>query len=194
VQDFFALGTCYLQMELLTRHMHYYSNLDEAQLERESLAAAEAAIAGDLETARTHLKAAFECLLEARERFYPVDCYIIDLCLLIPRLAEEQREPLLKMLAEGKPVNLLATAKEFQEIHDKSPEISAALREGWEAGRLNLIGGDWEDAPLPMLPINAVLWQFAEGQRAYQRLFGRVPKCWGRRRYGLSTQLPQVLT
>ncbi len=194
VADFLALGTCYLHVELLTRHMHYYSNLDEAQLERESLLAAEAAIAGDLETARTHLKTAFECLLEARERFYPVECYIVDLCLLIPRLAEEQREPLLKMLAAEKPVNLLATAAEFQEIDEKSPEITAAICQAWEAGRLNLVGGEWEDAPLPMLPINAVLWQFAEGQRAYQKLFSRLPKCWGRRRFGLSTQLPQVLT
>ena len=192
--DFLALGTCYLQMELLTRHMHYYSNLDEVQLERESLAAAEAAIAGDLESARNHLRAAFESLLEARERFYPVECYLIDLCLLIPRIAEEQREPLLKMVAAEKPVNLLATAEEFQEIHDKSPETTAAIREAWDAGRVNLLGGEWEDAPLPLMPVGAVLWQFAEGRRAYQRLFGRVPTCWGRRRYGLSTQLPQILT
>ncbi len=192
--DFLALGTCYLQMELLTRHMHYYSNLDEVQLERESLAAAEAAIAGDLDTARNHLRGAFESLLEARERFYPVECYLIDLCLLIPRIAEEQREPLLKMAAAEKPVNLVATAEELQEIHDKSPETIAALREAWDAGRLNVVGGEWEDAPFPLMPIGAVLWQFAEGQRAYRRLFGRTPSCWGRRRYGLSTLLPGVLT
>lgn len=194
VGDFLALGTCHLLLELLTRRMHYYSNLDEVQLERETLKAAIATVQGDLDTARTHLKTAFECLLEARERFYPVDCYIIDLCLLIPRLAQEQSDPLLKLLAGEKPVNLISTAKDYQQIHDKSPDITLAIREAWDAGRVNLIGGEWEDAPLPLLPINAVLWQFAEGRRAYQHLFGRVPRCWGRKRYGLSTQLPQVLT
>lgn len=193
VQDFFALGTCYLQMELLTRHMHYYSNLDEVQLETHALAAAESAINGDLDSARDHLRSAFEALLEARERFYPVESYLVDLCLLIPRIAEEQRDSLMKMIGSEKPVNLLATAVEFQEIHEKSPETSTAIREAWDAGRLNLVGGEWDDAPLPMMPINAVIWQFAEGHRRYRELFGRVPKCWGRRRYGLSTQLPQVL-
>lgn len=192
--DFLALGTCSLQMELLTRHMHYYSNLDEVQLENETLAAAEAAINGDLETARNHLRTAFESLLEARERFYPVECYLVDLCLVIPRIAEEQREPLMKMIQSGQPVNLLATAEEYQEIAEKSPEVTSAIREAWDAGRLNLLGGEWDDAPFPMMPINAVLWQFAEGRRAYQRLFGKAPKCWGRRRYGLSAQLPQVLS
>ena len=194
VKDFLALGSCYLQVELLTRHMHYYSNLDEVQLERETLAAAEAAVNGDLETARNHLRSAFECLLEARERFYPVECYLIDLCLVIPRLAEEQREPLMKGLAEEKPLNILASAADLQEIHDKSPEITEAISTAWNADRLNLVGGEWDDAPFPLMPISAVLWQFAEGQRVYRRLFGRVPTCWGRRRYGLSTQLPQVLS
>ena len=30
-----------------------------------------------------------EKLTEAREKFYPVDCYLIDICLLIPRLADQ---------------------------------------------------------------------------------------------------------
>lgn len=191
--DFLALGFCYLQMELLTRQMHYYSNLDEVQLENQTLSAAEAAIQGDLEKAREHLRTAFESLLEARERFYPVECYLVDLCLLIPRIAEEQKPALEKMIGGERPVNILATAAELEEIQESSPEIISAIREAWDAGRLNLIGGEWDDGPFPIMPINSVLWQFAEGRRAYQKMFAKVPKCWGRRRYGLSTQLPQVL-
>ena len=70
--DFLALGSCYLQMELLTRHMHHFGNLDEVFLQREAVMAAESVIANDSETARTHLKSCFESLHEARERFYPV--------------------------------------------------------------------------------------------------------------------------
>ncbi len=194
VKDFLALGSCNLHMELLTRHMHYYSNLDEEQLECEALNAAQAAINGDLETARNHLKIAFEALLEARERFYPVESYFIDLCLLIPRIAEEHREHLEQLIQSEQPVNLLASALEFQEIQEKSPELIQSIREAWSNGKLNLVGGDWQEAPLPMMPISAVLWQFAEGRRVYQNLFGQAPKCWGRRRYGLSTALPQVLS
>ena len=38
--DFIALGHCYLQMELLTRQMRYFSELDEARLESNTLSAA----------------------------------------------------------------------------------------------------------------------------------------------------------
>ena len=34
VADFFALGACRLQLELLTRRMHHYSTTDDAQLRR----------------------------------------------------------------------------------------------------------------------------------------------------------------
>src|SRR6516165_288534 len=98
--DFLALGFCHLQIELLTRKMRHFSNLDEVHLQREAVAAAEAALAGDAETARTRLRACFESLAQARERFYPVDCYLIDLCLVIPRLADEH---LRRVLARGQP-------------------------------------------------------------------------------------------
>jgi alpha-mannosidase len=83
--DFLALGTCHLLLELLTRKMRHFSNLDEVHLQREVVGAAEAAVAGDAETARTRLQSCFDLLAESRERFYPVDCFLIDLCLLIPR-------------------------------------------------------------------------------------------------------------
>lgn len=45
--DFLALGYAKLQVELLTRQMRYASNLDEPALERLTLAAADAALAGN---------------------------------------------------------------------------------------------------------------------------------------------------
>ena len=87
VADFFALGACRLQLELLTRRMHHYSATDDAQLRRAAISAAEATIAGDVAAAKAGLQSGFEALTEMRERFYPVECYLLDLCLLIPRLA-----------------------------------------------------------------------------------------------------------
>ena len=34
VADFMAMGFCYLQLELLTRHMHHFSSMDEVHLQR----------------------------------------------------------------------------------------------------------------------------------------------------------------
>jgi alpha-mannosidase len=191
IADFLALGTCYLQIELLTRHMHHFSNLDEVHLQREALAAADAAVAHDSTAAKTHLRACFEILTEARERFYPVDCYLLDICLLIPRLADEHLE---RMLALLKPVNILVSGVDLEQIAAEKPHLIRELRDAWHRGTVNLIGGEKYETPVPLMPLNSVLWNFAEGRRLSHKLFGRTPKTWGKRRYGFATQLPQILS
>ena len=41
---------------------------------------------GDWAGAVNRLRAGFEVLTQARERFYPVDAYLIDICLLDPAM------------------------------------------------------------------------------------------------------------
>lgn len=188
--DFLALGFCYLQTELLARHMRHYSNLDEVHLQREAVAAAQAAVSGDENSARNHLRSCFEVLADARERFYPVDCYLIGLCLLIPRLADEHLTDLLNTL---NPANIMVTGQDVQEIAEKDPVIIEAIREAWERGTIDIIAGEWKESSLPLLPLQSVLWQFEKGRQTFQKLFGRRPKVWGRRRFGAVPQIPQIL-
>jgi alpha-mannosidase len=190
VADFLALGLCHLEIELLTRKMRHFSNLDEVHLQREAVAAAEAALAHDAETARTRLRACFEALAGARERFYPVDCYLIDLCLVIPRLADQHFR---NALAAKKPLSVLASAIDLEEIADKAPESSQALRDAIFEGVADLVCGDLCERPLPLLPLESVLWQLAEADRITNRLFSKHPVVWGRRRYGVFPLLPQIL-
>lgn len=188
--DFMALGSCYLQIELLTRKMRHFSNLDEVHLQREAVAAAEAALANDAETARTRLRACFDALAEARERFYPAECYLIDLCLIIPRLADDH---LRAALATGKPISVLASAADFKEIAASSAEALAALAESCRRGSASIVCGDLCERPLPLLPLSSVLWQLDEARRVTGGLFENPPTVWGRRRYGVFPQLPQIL-
>ncbi len=190
VADFFALGTSLLQIELLTRHMRHYSNLDEVHLQREAVAAADAALAHDAEAAHVHLKACFELLTEARERFYPIECYLLDLCLLIPRLADEHLE---RVLDGPTSANILMTAADLEEIATQKPALVARLRDRWNEGRVECIGGEYHENPAPLVPLSSLQWEFRHGRETFQRLLSRVPTTWGRRRYGLSTLLPQLL-
>jgi alpha-mannosidase len=64
VADFFALGYCFLQIQLLTRQMRYSSNLDEGHFFQQVLAAARAADTGDSETAGEKIAACFDLLAE----------------------------------------------------------------------------------------------------------------------------------
>jgi alpha-mannosidase len=189
VADFLAFGTAILLVDVLTRRMHYYSNLDGGPVRSEVVGAAEAALAGDAEQARRRLSRAFEALLEARERFFPVDAYLLDLCLVIPRLAEK----IPAGLSPLEPTTLLGTAADWEQIATERPELIDRLKLDWEARRLCLAGGEYREGPTSLLPVESVLWEFDRGLAAYRRVFGRTPKVWARRRYGFSTLLPQIL-
>jgi len=189
VADFLAFGSAYLQLDLLTRRMHYYSNLDSSPLRLDLIAAAEAAVAGNGDEARRRLKRSFELLLDARERFFPVDAYLIDLCLLIPRLADK----LSAALSPGEPTTVLATAADWQEIATEQPDVFAKIQQYVEQGQIGLAGGEYREGPTAFAPIESVLWEFDRGLKVYDKLFGRRPKVWARRRYGFSTLLPQIL-
>ena len=190
VADFLALGTAYLQMELLTRQMHYFSNLDEVHLHREAISAAEAAIANDSDTARTHLRNCFESLMEARERFYPVDCYLLDVCLVVPEHADEKLEA---VLDSGKPTNFMITGADLAQIADEKPHLIAKMREAWDNGAISILGGEYDECPTSLSPLGSAMWDFERGHRLFKKLFNRTPKTWARRRFGFTSQHPQLL-
>lgn len=190
VADFYSLGFCWLQVELLSRHMRNFSNVDEGRMHQRAVAAAKAAVANDVEATQTHLRGCFELLLEARERFYPVECYLIDLCLTFNDLAVER---LIEELGRDVPVSLLATATDIHALCEKSPGLQTALKSACDAQRACIVGGEERETPLPLLPLESVLHQFNRGHESWQEWIGRSPIVWGRRKYGLATPLPQLL-
>lgn len=190
VADFLALGFCHLQIELLTRKMRNFSSIDEAHLRREAVAAAEAAVAGENDRARAALKECFDILLGARERFYPVDCYLLDLCLLIPKLGGVELQ---QALSERQPLSLLLSGIDARDLARDFPESARQVASGVADGWLGLVGGDLNEAPLPLMGLNSIVWQMDESQRLFQQHLGAPARVWGRRRYGLFAQQPQLL-
>ena len=191
VADFYSLGFCWLQVELLTRHMRNFGNIDEARLQQKVVAAAKAALDNDRETTEAHLRGCFEVLLEAREKFYPVECYLIDLCLTAPDVATDK---LVSEAQRGVPWSLLTSATDLDAVCQKSPEAREALVAACEAGHVSILGGEDRETPLPLLPLESALHQFHRGRDHLKSLVGRTPIVWGRRKFGLTSQLPQLLT
>lgn len=190
VLDFLALGTAHWFLRDLTVGMGHADCLDRDNLTRETLAGARAWVAGDFNTARNRLRAAFELLTQARERFYPVDAYVVDVCLLDPAMpggvladALEARTPV-TFLASGRAV-------EAQAMHD--PANLARLREAIGEGWADVAGGAYDESDEPLRPIESILWQFRRGAEAYRDcLDGRNVETLARRRFGLYPLLPQV--
>jgi len=188
--DFLALGFVHLEIELLTRKMRHFTDFDEAYLQRETIAGAEAAVRGDATAAREKLRLCFELLHSAREKFYPVECYLIDLCLLIPRLADEYFS---KSLLSLKPLNVLVNGRDLDTIAAEHPAEMSHLREAVERGSATVVGGEQLELPLPLLPIGSVLWQLRRGREVYVKHLRHPSRFWGRRRFGVFPQLPQLL-
>lgn len=190
VADFLAFGTTWLLLHLLTQRMRSYSNIDEVTLQREMVSAAQAALHQDDTAARTRLRGCYEMLQEARERFYPVECFLLDLCLVTPDLVGDS---LRQLLQSATPVNLHATAGVWQEIVDKDQQWRELIRQGVSARTVELIGGDDQEVVNSALSLNDTLWHLRTGRKMFETLFEAVPRTWGRKRFGLGAHLPQLL-
>jgi alpha-mannosidase len=188
--DFLALGTACWWLRDLTTAMGHADGLDRESLTREVLGGASAWASGDTNTARNRLRAAFELLTQARERFYPVDSYLVDLCLLDPSTpAGTLAEP----LAARAPFTVLAPARAIANQANLDPEALAKLREAISEGWADVAGGAYAEADEPLLPLESVLWQFRRGGDVYrEHLDNRNVETVARRRFGLYPQLPQV--
>ena len=189
-RDFLALGTSRWLLRELTVAMGHVDALDHDSLTRELLAGAHAWQIGDWASAVNRLRAGFEVLTQARERFYPVDAYLIDLCLLDPAMpAGVLVDPLENPVA----ISFIAQAQaiEQQALHD--PQLMAALRKAISDGWADVVGGAYSEAEDPLLPLESVLWQFRQGIAIYHaHLDDRSVETYARRRFGLYPQLPQI--
>ncbi|MFH1919925.1 MAG: hypothetical protein ABIP48_08585, partial [Planctomycetota bacterium] len=209
--DFFALGFCHLQMEVLIRdagydmgndiqyygeqYYDYTGQFDRELLAKETIAAAGAAIEGDEKTARDHLGTALGRLTDAR-RGLPYtysaeeDPHLIDLTLVAPTTLGK---PLRDELAKDLPTNLLLSGATVEAMARREPATLAALKEALGRNAVALVGGELYEQALSMLAPEAIAEQFERGLASYRRHLDGRPTIFGRRRFGLSPVLPQIL-
>ena len=190
VADFLALGYCHLQVELLTRQMRYASNLDEIHFQNLAVAAATAAMEHDVDRARQKITACFDLLAEERDHYYSVDAYLLDMTMLVPGTLGSLLEQELEV---DLPVNLLLSAGLIQEMEAKHPRSLEMLKLGIEQSRVGLIGGVDSEVAWPLMPLERLLADMEKGAAIYQRQLGRKVTVFGRRRFGLTPVLPQLL-
>jgi alpha-mannosidase len=188
--DFLALGYAYLQVQLLTRQMRYSSSLDEVYFKGQAVEAAKSAAQGDEASARERLSSCFSLLAEERDRYYPVDAFLVDLTMLAdttlgPSLREE--------LASQSPRNLLFSAELLEQLVAREPASHQAMLAALESNRIGILGGEDRERRLPLLSLEDIRTALVAGRQVYEQHLERKPEIFGRRRFGLSPGLPQVL-
>ena len=188
--DFLAFGTVHSMLRDLTIAMEHSDSIDHESLSSEILAGAHQWRIGDWSGSVNQLRAAFERLLQARERFYPVDAYLIDLCLIDSSV----REGLITDLLERPvAVSFLMPAQAVENLAKLDPERLAALRQAINDGWADLAGGTYSETEVALLPLESMLWQFRHGAEIYRlHLDDRSVETYARRRFGLHTRVPQI--
>ena len=188
--DFLALGACYWWLRDLTMAMGHAETLDHDALTREVRSGARAWVGEDLNTSKNHLRAAFEQLTQARERFYPVDSYLVDICLIDPAMP---KGVLADPLDARTPVTFLAPAKAIEAQAERDPENLQRLREAIGEGWADVAGGAYAETEEPLLPIESIFWQLRHGGEVYrEHLDQRNVETLARRRFALYPLLPQI--
>jgi len=195
VADFLALGFSHFVTETITVSIRYMNSLDESAFERELLAAAMAACCGDGEEARTRLQSAFDLLHTAREYYYPADSHLLDLTLVAPTtLGSSLRAQLSDSGADGAaPCNLLISAQVLQQMAAREPATLDALRHALQQGAASIVGGEFYELELPLLGPEAIRGQLEKGIAIYETHVSARPSVFGRRRFGMTPVLPQIL-
>src|SRR5512135_262055 len=145
--DFLALGSARWWLGDLTIAMRHVEGLDQESLTREVLTGAAVWRSGDRTAAVNRLRAAFELLTQARERFYPVDAYLIDICLIDPGRPGGVLDD---SLAARAPVTFLAPASAVEAQARRDPGRVAALREAIAEGWADVVGGAYDEADEPL--------------------------------------------
>ncbi len=188
--DFLALGATHWLLRDLASAMGHETAINRVALTREVLAGADAWQSCDRTTAVNRLRAAFEVLTQARERFYPVDAYFVDLCLVHSALAAGSFDAALDCHVA---VSFLAPAQSMEDQARCDPEGVQRLREAISDGWADVAGGPYAEVELSLLPLESILWQFRRGSEVYRaHLEERNVETFALRRFGLFTQLPQI--
>jgi alpha-mannosidase len=190
VGDFYALGYAFLMVQLLTRQMRYSSSLDDVYFKSQAVVAAQAIAAGDEAACRERLSACFSLLAEERDRYYPVDAYLLDLTILAETtLGVALRE----QLQSGNVSNLLLDGQLLERMESREPESLTMLAEAVRREQAGVLGGDDVARRSPLLSLEEIAAGLRCGSDAIQQRLGVRPSVYGRRRFGLSPALPQVL-
>mgnify|MGYP003948797217 CR=1 FL=1 len=191
VADFLALGYCHLQVELLTRQMRYASNLDEIHFQNLAVAAATAAVAGDHELSQQKLTACFDLLAEERDHYYSVEVFLIDITMVTEATSGARLQ---QELSTPTPTNCLLSAQDVQHLASQQTETFEALRQSLQEGQASIIGGEFSERALSLLSIESVWQELQRGRSVYQELLHQPVRIYGRQRFGLNANLPQVLS
>ena len=189
--DFRALGLGVLLAELLAQRMRTDADLTGSGFDAAIVAAARAATSGDEAAEQAALDEAFACLGTTRARYYPVECWLLDIVLLAGSTAEAA---IRRELTSPVPAAIVASGETIRHCAEQHPAAMTAMREAAASGQLEPCGGRDREVPLDSCLPEQLRASFVAGREAWREHLGRTPVCYAAVTGGSSAILPGLLT
>lgn len=188
--DFLALGMMHLLSEIMSHKLQFMSYLDTNGFADNILASLDAMDLGDADKAHRRMQDAWDQLIQSRQYYAPQDGYVFDLALLDRDFIPESFQA---ELDEGTPLNVLADGTVIRLMAEKYPAMLEALKKRLENKTLSLAGGEETETEFPLLTQEGILSRLLSGLAVYEKFLGRKPDFYGRRKFGLTPVLPNLL-
>lgn len=190
LSDFFALGYCYLQVQLMTRQLRYATHLDQAVFEDHLLQAAQAFQENNIDVAKQMLQSCFDQLGQERDHFYSHDTHIIEIILVAATTLGAKLDA---ELARPQPLNLLINGTLLEKLAEVNPSALLKIKERLKSGTLSLVGGSYSDLAHPLLDSDSIRRDLVRGQAIFQKLVEHQPTVFGRYKDGITPLFPTIL-
>ena len=206
---FAAVGVMRLFAERFARRMHDFDGVDDHRVHDAVRSAAEALVAqngnGDTTSPEPNLRRllspCFDSMLEYRERINPLEPHLMDVVML----ADDDGPALPKMLNSLQPadddagrfypdvINLMADRPCWEKLLDAEPDLRDSVRRLWPERQVDLLIGENETCDTRLEPTEIIGERLRETRDWSISTFGRPPRVWARREYGLHPDLPSLL-
>ena len=174
VDDFRSLGLTVLLFERLASRMRSDTLLEQTGFPEAVVAAAKAWREDQSTVAGEKLSEAFQCLESARDHFYPVECWCLDLVLFSGNTTAALEQELLSPV----PFTLLADTETMDSFHGSS-NISNSIHSRVADGSMSLVGSVSSNLPFSLLSPEQIEQDVAAGKAACQRASGVTPQIFG---------------
>ena len=175
VEDFRSLGLTFLLFERLASRMRSNTHLDQTGFSEVVVESAQAWRNDDSALAQEKLTQAFQCLEAARDHFYPVECWCLDLVLF----SESSISTLQSELQSPVPASILADTNTVDCFDKSLSNISDLISEKVANGSLSVLGSVSEKLPLALMSPEQLDREVAEGRAAWQKAAGVLPQIFG---------------
>jgi len=193
VDHFLALGIVMLQVQLLSRRRHHFVDADKILLNREVRLAADASCCGDEATVRLHLGRCFEHLRDTREKFYPMNCYLLDLCIPGDDEVTSNIRDLVSSATAKTRLNLFATGRDLAAWIANDASLASQLKQAAEDGTVTILTGHSEETRPSLGSMESTVTDIERCRQIFTSIVGSPPRHWARRRFGMTASLPSIL-